>query len=283
MENIWIFLRAFLKEWKKDHVSHQAAAIAYYAIFSLPSLLLVLIAMAGALLGGDVVEQDVFASIDTLVTGPAGDALKMSIQGAARSQTSTALTIIGAGAMLLAATAVLRELEQSLNIILGGAKQRQGWKVVGRRYLLHLLLVLFAAVLLLLSVLLTALLALAHERVAAWINVSPYLLNDLNTLLSFVVLTVALFILYRSLPAKSLALFPTVIGSVVTTLFFAVGRIALGYYLQSAPIGAAYGVAASVLILLVWIYYSAHIFLLGAEIIDILSNWKEIRKRLRNS
>ena len=284
MENIWIFLRALKQEWSKDQIPRQSAAIAYYSIFSLPSLLIVLIAIAGALLGNDVVEQQVFDSIDNLVAGPAADALKVGVQGAARAPKSAVMTLIGLGLMLLAATAVLRQLQASLDAILGGVKSKHaGLMDIAKRYLLPLILVIFAAVLLLFSVVMTALLSIANERAAAWINLPASLLNDLNTLFSLVFLTFAFFILYRALPAKRLAVFPTFVGSIATTLLFGLGRYGLGVYFQSSSVGAAYGVAASVLILLVWIYYSAHIFLLGAEIIDILSNWKEIRKRLKKS
>jgi membrane protein len=256
----------------KDKITRQAAAVAYYAMFSLPSFLLLLIAVAGFVLGDDAVERDVFMRIDRFAIGDAATLLKSTVRSVTSPNTNLFISTVSIGLLIFSGTAILRELRTSLDAIFGPEKRpKKGWKTFITKALITPVLFLAAATCFIFTMALTTAIALLHDRAAMyWTGLTLPTLSLLNDGLTLVYITSVVFIFYRTLPSRRPPAFPCAIGALSVTGIAALSRWALALYVSYAQVGAAYGVAASALVLLLSLYYSVFIFLLGAELIDVL-------------
>jgi membrane protein len=258
------------KEWNNDNVPRQSAAIAYYTVFSLPSFLLVVITVASLLIGRDAVEGKVFSQLQSSVGADAAAMLQDTVRNIQTVKTSALMTVIGIAMLILGAIGVFRELQTSLNQILRvpARKKAGGLWGLARSYLLSFSLLLTSSFLLLVSMVLSTMVA-ALSRGAATLVPAPLLLLGLGEwLLSALVIWVIFFLLYRFLPDRRFPAGSLAWGSSAATALFLVGKAVLAIYLATAAAASPYGLTASLLILLLWIYYSSMIFLTGAEVVD---------------
>lgn len=257
---------------RADRVTRQAAAVAYYALFSLPSFLLLLIAIAGFVLGDDTVRRDVFRQIDAFVVGDAAALLKSTVIGVAQRDTNLFASAVSACLLAYTGTAILRELRVSLDTIFGQeTRRKRGWSRFASSVLLSPLVFLACVVCFVFTIALTALLAVLHEHAA--MRLTGFTLPTLSLVTDALTLLFAAgiaLLLYRGLPSRHPPLLPSVIGALAVTMVSALSRWALSLYVAYADVGSAYGVAASALILAFSLYYTILVFLLGAELIDLL-------------
>lgn len=257
------------KEWQKDDVTRHAATLSYFAIFSLPAFILVIISIAGLFIDEADVRTQFFGQIRTIAGDSIATFLAESIGNMQREGSSFLMNAIGVAFLFLAAIGIFRELETSLNKILHAkAPQRSSWWALARSYALSFVLLVTAATLLIASIAAGSILLALQSRLTEWSSTNLVQLATLNQILSYVTLGALFFVLYRFLPAKAFPFRAVLFGTVVATAFFILGTFLLTFYLAQADVGHAYGVASSVLVLLFWIFYSMNIFLLGAEIID---------------
>lgn len=265
--------REFAGKCSQDGVTVRAAALAYCGMFSLPPFLLLLIALGGSLLGGSApLEAEVFRQIDTMIGGDGGTLLKSAIGAMPSREGHFWAYLSGVALLCVSATALLRGLCSSLDSILGTPRRiRDSWMRTFRHAVLSLLLLVCAVVSLVFSIAVTALLGLLHLRLAAWTGFSLPALSLFNDVLSFCLVTGFVFLLYRALPSRTPPWEACLVAALGVTLFTAVGRWAFSLYVAAAHVGAVYGVAASALVLLLWLYYAILIFLLGAELIELLA------------
>lgn len=253
--------------WFKDEASSMGAAIAFYTLFSIAPILLIVIWIAGSFLAPDAVQSRVLDQVQ-LVLGDSGASavrtILASTQHAVSSGYSTALSIV---TLVIGATSVFAELQNALNRIWRTPRPEgnQGlWQALRDR-LLSFGLVLGVGFLLLVSLIISA----GLEALDAWLNsiIANWhtVVTILDVVIGFVVTSVLFALIFKYVPRESIAWGDVWIGALVTALLFNVGKFVIVVYFGHVAVASAYGVAGSFLVLMLWVYYSAQIFLLGAE------------------
>lgn len=255
-----------LKAWVDHRAASKGAALAFYTLFSLTSILPVTIAIAGYFFGVEAAQGEIVGQIQALV-GPNGAQAIQALLAGARNQASGIIaTIVASVLLLIGATSVFAELKDSLDEMWEVVpSQRPALLTLVRTRFLSFGLVLVLGFLLLVSLVVSAALAVL-ERYAGeiWSN-SFVILSFLSTLISFSVIASLFAVIYKMLPEASLSWRDVWIGAVFTAGLFMVGKYAIGLYLGNSGVASSFGAAGSVIALLLWVYYSAQIFFLGAE------------------
>jgi len=256
------------KEWQKDDVARHAATLSYFAIFSLPAFMLVIISIAGLFIDEAAVRTQFFSQIRTFAGESLAQFLASSIENMQQGGSSVVMNVVGVVFLVLAAIGIFREIETALNKILNvKPAAKTSFFLFLRSYVLSFLLLVVASTLLLTSLAIGSILLVFQTRLTGLSSSELVQLATLNQLVSYVLLGALFFVLYRFLPSKRFPMRAILFGTVVATTFFIIGTFLLTFYLAKANIGHAYGVASSVLVLLLWIFYSMNIFLLVAEIL----------------
>ena len=257
-----------VKGWSRDNVPRLGASLAYYTLFSLAPMLVVAIVIAGQLFGEEAVRGEIVMQVDGLIGTEGARALQALLQGAQRDDASGLAALIGTATFLLAATGAFMELQHALNTIFQ-VKQAPGSRI--REFLLDRLrsfgLVLSIGFLLIVSLLVSAALSALTSWVQRFGSQPVSLVWELVDLVaSLGVITLLLALIYRYLPDVRLGWRDVWFGSLVTALLFIVGKELIGLYLGRSTVASSYGAAGSVMVLLLWVYYSAQIMLFGAEL-----------------
>jgi len=261
--------------WVDDRASSMGAALAFYSAFSLAPLLLIVIAVAGMVYGVDAARGAVVKQFGSLL-GPVGaEALQKLLVAAAVEGTGVIATIIGFVLLLVGATTVLVELEDDLDRIWNAPPRREnGLIALVRARLLSFSLILGIGFLLVVSLLVgSGLAALAHHWRFSVTNATAVFLVDF--VVSVGVFTILFAMLYKWLPHVRIAWRDVWAGALITAVLFNLGRLAIGVYLGNGAVASTYAAAGSFVVLLLWLYYSAQIFLFGAEF-----TWVHARHRV---
>jgi membrane protein len=263
-KKVWEFLLAIINNFIADRAMTRGAAIAYYTTFSLAPVLLLLIAIAGLVFGEEAVRGAILGELGGLMGREGAKTLEEMVQSASDTGSGIAATTISVILLVIAATTVLAELQDALNVIWNAPPQNiSGWWSLIRARLLSLALIGAIAFLLLVSLAVSAALTAFGEYFAG--EEASALLEALNLIVSFLVLTGLFALVYKILPDRRLAWRDVGVGAAVTAALFAVGKFAIGFYLGTTDLASSYGAAGAFILVLVWVYYSAQIFLLGAE------------------
>jgi membrane protein len=267
------------KDWLDDKAPRLAAALSYYTAFSLPPLLVILVGIAGLVLGTDVVRERLINQIGQLVGDESALLLGEAITEAQTSGTGVAV-VFGVGALVLGATGVFGQLQDSLNTIWEASPRRAGGVLrFFRSRLLSLAAVLGTGFLLLVSLAVSAAVGGIIEMAGRIDALEPFVIvMDLVTSAS--VITVMFALIFKFLPDVEVAWRDVWFGAVVTAVLFVTGKFGIGLYLSMSDVGSAYGAAGSLIIILVWIYYSALILFFGAELTQA---WATEHSRTRPS
>lgn len=269
----WSRLKALVtttvREVGDDDVPSLAAAIAYYTVFSLPPLLVIVVGIAGAIYGPDRVAGLIEEQAASTIGAGAGEAIRTMIENASTLGSGLGAKVMGAVALLFGATGAFGQLQKALNRAWEVEPAAEGggiWGLVVKRALSFGMVVTIAFLLLVSLVVSSVLTALGDAATAvAGGGVVGWVVQALNLAVSFGV-TVALFaVLFRYLPDVEIRWRDVGVGATVTAVLFTLGKTALGVYLGRAEPGSAFGAAGSLALVLVWIYYSSLIVLVGAE------------------
>lgn len=267
IKTLWWLLKETVSSWIDDYAPSMGAALAYYTMFSLAPLLLIVIAVAGLVFGRDAAQGEVFTQLRDLMGDEGAVAVQGLLKSASEPATGTLAIVLGGLALFIGATTVFGELQTSLDRIWRAPSLKTGsgiWTLIRER-LLSFGMILTIGFLLLVSLVLSAALA----ALGKWWNPNfrgwEALLHVANFVLSFVIITVLFALIYKILPRVRIAWRDVWIGAAVTSVLFAIGKFAIGLYLGKSGIVSGFGAAGSIVLLLVWVYYSAQIFLLGAE------------------
>ncbi len=262
-------LLSALETIKTHHPLQLSAAISYYTLLSLAPIVLVTVALTGLVFGREAVQGRIVEEIRGLVGESGAEVIQSVIQNASQPASGWLSLGIGLVTLLIGATTVFVQLQDALDQIWGvEAKPRRNviWSFVKER-LLSLAMVLGVGFLLLVSLVVNAgLSAWSGWASSAGPDDFPLLMQLLNTVVSFAVITLLFAMIFKFLPDVRLAWRDVWFGAMVTSALFTGGKYVIGLYLGRASIGSAFGAAGSVVVLLVWIYYAALILLLGAEI-----------------
>jgi membrane protein len=257
------------KEWVDDKAPRLAAALSYYTAFSLPPLLVLLIGIAGLIYGTDAVKDRMVDQIADLVGADSARLLGEAIVEAQQTTGTGGAVAIGFGALLLGATGVFGQLQDALNTIWDVEPQKTGgiWSFFRSR-LLSLAAVLGAGFLLLVSLAVSAAIGALVDMASRIQALAPFLVT-LDIIASLVVITLLFALIFKYLPDVDIAWSHVWVGAAITALLFVVGKFAIGIYLGASDVGSAYGAAGSLIVVLVWIYYSALLLFYGAEFTQV--------------
>jgi membrane protein len=264
---LWIVLKAALAGWWNDNVPRMGAALAYYTLFSLAPILIVAIAIAGLAFGAEAVRGEIVGQIEGLVGLDGARAVQAMLEGAAKPSSSIPATIIGVVTFFLVATGAFLELQADLDAI-WRVKPKSGGnflRILLVQRLISFGLVLGLAFLLLTSLVVSAALAAANDYMGNAFPGVAVLWEAINVVVSLGVITVLFAMIYKVLPDVKLVWSDVWVGALVTAGLFTIGKFLIGLYLGTSGLASTYGAAGSVIVILVWVYYSSQVILLGAE------------------
>jgi membrane protein len=275
------FLRDVLDQWSEDNCLSLGAALAYYTFFSMAPLLVLVIAIAGLALGQRAAEGEIVAQIESVMGAEGARAIQGLIVRASAPAAGIAATIASVVTMLLGASGVFGQLQASLNHI-WGVKGAATGGLLGylRRRAISFGMILVIGFLLLVSLALSAVLQGVRELITGHVPALAGSLGTLDFAIPFVVIALLFGLIYKLLPDVRLRWGDVWLGAVVTSLLFSVGKLGIGIYLGRAGVTSVYGAAGSLVLVLLWIYYSAQILLLGAEFTEVYSRRIGSRKGL---
>ena len=262
---LWQILKATTDNWLDDQASSISAALAFYCAFSLAPLLIIVVTIAGWIVGGELAYSYVGSQL-TMLFGHTSGKLIIDAMRSAQTSDGAWATVVSVAMLLVGASTVFSALESALQQVWGGHESvPRGWRAFVRSRLVSFGFILAIGFLLLVSLTLTTALAALRGYVTRHFEGLVGLLASADFLLSIVLGTGLVALMYRYLPARRLAWRHVITGALVTALLFHLGRWGIGLYLGRATQPTAYGAAASFAALLLWLYYSAQIFRFGAE------------------
>jgi membrane protein len=258
-------LKETASSWSADYAPSMGAAISYYTLFSIAPLLIIVIAVAGFVFGDEAARGALFGQLAGLVGADGAKAIEGMLDAANKPQQGAIATVISVLVLLLGATTVFNELQNALDRIWRAparVKSSGIWNLLRTR-LLSFGMVLGIAFLLLVSLVASAALAALGKfwLFAGW----EVLAHVLDIVVSFALVTVMFALIYRYVPRVHVAWSDVWVGAAVTSVLFAIGKFAIGLYLGKSSVASAFGAAGSLVLVIVWVYYSAQIFLFGAE------------------
>jgi len=256
-------VRCAVRGWIDDDASSMGAALAFYTLFSLAPLLLVAIAVAGMFIGRGEAQSLLLAQVALLVGDNAAAGVGSVLEAASAPRRGMVPAIVGSLTLLVGATTVFTELRGDLDRIWRyRAEKARGIAALLRTRLLSFGLVMAIGFMLIVSLVASTVLAAIGDRV---LGGSAAIANTLEFAVSFLVVTLLFAIIYKVLPSARIAWRDVWVGAAVTSALFWIGKFLIGLYLGKAAIGSAFGAAGTLVAIIVWVYYSAMIFLLGAE------------------
>jgi membrane protein len=255
------------QSWFRDHAQSMGAALAFYTIFSIAPLLLIVIAVAGAVFGEEAARGEIYYQLNGMLGSHGARAVQDLLESARRRADSVPAAVAGIVVLFIAATSVFAELQDSLDRI-WRAPQREPhtalWGLLRAR-LLSFGMILGIAFLLIVSLAFNAALAALGRwwdpESKSWINFS----GASEAGLSLLLVTAVFALIYKAMPRASIHWRDVWVGAAVTALLFVAGKFLIGEYIGRSGISSAFGAAASLIVVLLWVYYSAQIFLFGAE------------------
>lgn len=261
----WHLARCTVTGFFNDGAMRKAAALSYYTLFSLAPLLIISIAIAGAVFGAEAARGEIMLQVDELVGKDAARAIESMLQSASKPSASAWAAAVGIATLIFGATTAFAELKQSLDDIW----EFPSGKASGLWYTLRTRLLSFGVIvsigfLLLVSLVFSAAVT-ALQRVWFLTESAGILLQAANFAFSFVLVTAMFAMLYKLLPSVRIAWYDVIIGAIVTALLFTIGKFFIGLYLGNSAVSSSYGAAGAIILILLWVYYSSVIFLMGAE------------------
>ena len=271
---LWRLAGQVFNAWLDDYGPSMGAALAYYTMFSMAPLLLIVIAVAGLAFGEQAARGEIAAQLSALM-GPAGAETVQSLLTSVRQPAqSTAATVLGVGLLLLGATTVFGELQDALDRIwrVPARSRTSGWMALLRARLLSFGMILAIGFLLMVSLVLSATLDTLGRwwgpAFGGWLVLAAWV----NAVVGFGLVAVVFALIYKIMPRVRLQWRDVAIGALVTAALFSLGKALIGLYIGHSGIATAFGAAGSLVLVLVWVYYSAQIFLLGAEFTWVFAN-----------
>src|SRR5688572_19354752 len=277
LSNLPSLFKLAYQGWKEDNASRLSAALAYYTIFSLAPLLAIVIAITGLIWDTGDVRAQILSQIQSLVGAEGADFVANLISNTGSPSEDIVVLIIGIITLLFGALGVFNELHNSLNIILNVKQEQpkgflQAIKKIIIDRLLSFTMILGIGFLLLVSLVVTAGLSATQETIGNVFPMSELILQVVNLVISLGVITVLFALMFKFLPDAKISWRDVWMGAFITSLLFSLGKTAIGIYLGNSAVASAFGAAGSLVLLLLWIYYSAQILFFGAEFTQVYAS-----------
>src|SRR3954465_1703585 len=265
-KNIWILTKAAASSWVDDYAQSMGAALAYYTMLSIAPFLLIVIALAGMIFGVEAARGEIAAQLQGLMGREGAEAVKNLSEGASNPAESTAAAVAGLVLLLVGATSVFAELQDALDRIWRAPKKsRRGiWSLLRAR-LLSFGTIAGISFLMMVSLVVSAALAALGKMWGPRFSDWQSLVAVVNAIFSYVLTTMVFAMIYKVMPRVKVAWTDVFIGATVTALLFTIGKSLIGLYIGRSGLTSGFGAAGSLVMAMVWVYYSAQIFLLGAE------------------
>jgi len=267
LKDIGEVLKATAVNWVQDYAQSMGAALAFYTMFSIAPLLLIVISIAGLVFGEEAARGEIYHQLDELLGANGASAVRGMLENTGARIDNVLTTVLGSALLFIGATSVFAELQDALDRIWRApqrAKHSGLWRVIRAR-LLSFGMILGIGFLLIVSLAFSAALsALVHRRgplSQGWLGVA----DASEIALNIVSLTVVFAMIYKTMPRARIDWRDVWVGAAVTSMLFIAGKLVIGVYIGRSGISTAYGAAASLVVVLLWVYYSAQIFLFGAE------------------
>jgi len=255
------------KGWMTDNAPRMAAALAFYTILSLTPLLVITTAIVGFALGEEAARGQIVAQLQGLIGVAGAEVIQTTLRHASQPRAGIIASLIGIVTLLFGASGVFVELQDDLNTVWKSAKwEREGWSETIKERLFSFAIVLAVGFLLLVSLVVSALLAVIGTVIKDFLPEIGAVVFLLNLSISLVVPTALFGLMFQYLPDYRLPWRVVLLGAAVTAILFSLGKYLIGLYVSHAGIATPFGAAGSVVVLVVWVYYSALIFLYGAEV-----------------
>ena len=267
IKNIYTYLKQVFTEFAEDDILKYSASLAYYTVFSLAPVLIVIISICGVLFGKEAIQGHIYGQIKGLVGNDAAVQIQETIKNIHLTGHNIFATIISIIVLLIGATGIFGEVQDSLNKIWGLKikTKKTWWKLIINR-LLSFSLILCIGFVMMVSLLLNALVSAFGTFLARYFSEFSVILVQLtDNVLTFIVTTFLFSLMFKVLPDAKIKWKDVLIGGLITSVFFTLGKLTIGYYLGSSNIASVYGAAGSIMIIMVWVYYSSIILYLGAE------------------
>jgi membrane protein len=272
MHLLWSIVRDTVSEWIEHNASSLGAALSFYTLFSIAPILVIAMAVAGSIFGPHVAEAHVLDQMRGLLGEAGAAAVQSLLSSAHQSGLKGIAAAIGVVTLLVGATSVFGELQNTLDYIWNSPQKDSGawWRILRSR-ILSVGLILGVGFLLMVSLLMSAALAALGAWFGSFMLQWKVILPALDLVLSLGLTTVLFAMIYKYVPREDIAWGDVWIGGLVTACLFSAGKLLIGLYLGRSSLSSAYGAAGSIMVLLLWIYYSAQIFLLGAEFTHVFA------------
>jgi membrane protein len=266
-KRIWEFIVAVFDKWITDKAPKLGASLAFYTMFSLAPLLVIVISIAGFIFGPDAARGELVGQIEGLIGKEGAQVVQTALKNTDDTESGIVAIVIGFFTLVIGSTVVFAELQESLNMIwrVKPKPERNMIKGLIKDRIQSFALVLTTGFLLLVSLIISALLSALSNFIERYVEIPVTVLDIINLVISLGVVYLLFAMIYRILPDVHIRWKDVWVGAFVTALLFVLGKYLIGLYLGTSTLGSTYGAAGSLVILLLWIYYSAQILFLGAE------------------
>ena len=275
MKTAWAITKQTAADWLEDDASRLAASLAFYTLLSLAPLVIIAVAIAGLLLGPEAARGQIAGELSNVVGRGAAQGIQAVVASAKSTTSGTIGTIVGVATLFIGASGVFGELKYALNSI-WEVRAKPGRGVLGevKDRFLSFTMVLGVAFLLLVSLLLSALLSAVGRSFTSLLPGGEMFWQAANFSFSLAMVTALFALIFKYVPDVEIRWSDVWLGAAVTALLFTIGKSLLGVYLGKAAIGSSYGAAGSLVVLVVWVYYSAQILFLGAEFTQVQARFR---------
>lgn len=266
LKNIWILIKAAALSWVDDYAQSMGAALAYYTMFSIAPLLLIVISVAGLVFGEEAARGEILAQLEGLMGPQGAHAVQNLLESVSKPTESITAMVVGIILLLIGATTVFGELQDALDRIWRAPRRSKGgiWSLLRAR-LLSFGMIMGIGFLLMVSLVISAAIAALGKLWGPWFADWEVFANAVNFLVSFVLTMLVFAMIYKVMPRAKVAWADVWIGAGVTAMLFTIGKSVIGLYIGKSGVTSGFGAAGSLVVVLVWVYYSAQIFLMGAE------------------
>jgi membrane protein len=266
IKGAWLLAKDAAKDWNKDNASLYSAALAYYTLFSMAPLLLITVAIAGLVFGERAAQGQLVSQLQVLVGSQSAEIIQRVMASMNKPQQNVLAAIIGTATLLVGASGVFIQLQTALNSLWRiTLKPQAGWRVLLRTRLLSFSIVAGSGFLLLVSLIISAVLSALDSWLDRYIPGASLISQVTNMLIGLAVTGTVFAAIFKVLPDASMRWRDVWTGGLVTAVLFNIGRFFIGLYLGKSSVASGYGAAASIILLLLWVYYSAMILFYGSE------------------
>ena len=275
----WKMIKDTVLSFIEDEALTRGAAIAFYTVTSVAPVLLIVVAIAGLVFGRDAAQKTITAQFSDLMGRQTAEVLQSAIASAARKSSSIIATIIGVATLIATASGVFGEMQAALNSIWKTKPKATTVSRLIRARAVSLGLVAALGFLLIVSLVISAGLTAFGDYLDTVLPMGKLVLPALNFVISVVLLAILFGAIYKLLPDRSLQWNDVIIGALITSVLFNIGKSLIAWYIGSSAIASSYGAAGGLIVLLLWVYYSAQIFLLGSEFTKTYANQHGSKQR----